>query len=127
MLTATLARPVSTELDKPNEYVPMAAFDVAEPIAAVATVYCEPAKDVTFPAPLVARVIALPPSEVTTVANDPPMEVTVWKTLPTSPVAWLKAEPATDVIDEATEPTSDVIEFTMLPRFCRFSISTWAA
>jgi hypothetical protein len=41
--------------------------------AAVATVYSEPAKDVTFPAPLVARVIASPPLEVTTVANDPPM------------------------------------------------------
>ena len=76
----------------------------AEAAAAVATVYSEPANDVTCPAPLVASVIAWPPLEVTTVANDPPMaietsdqinwattkrflQVTVWKTFPASPVA----------------------------------------
>ena len=45
----------------------------AEAIAAVATVYCEPAKEVTLPAPLVASVMAAPPTEVTTVTADPPI------------------------------------------------------
>lgn len=44
----------------------------AEAISPVATVYCDPAKDVTTPAPLAARVMAWPPAEVTTVAAEPP-------------------------------------------------------
>ena len=50
---------------------------VPEPVASVpasevATVYTEPAKDVTSPAPLVASVIAWPPADVTIVATCPP-------------------------------------------------------
>ena len=40
---------------------------VADATAAVATVYCDPANDVTLPAPDPARVMAWPPTDVTTV------------------------------------------------------------
>jgi len=123
MLATTLARPMSTELVKPKECAPMAAFDVAELRAAVAIVYWEPANDVTFPPAPVARVIAWPPLEVITVASDPPMEVTVENTLPASLVATLKAEPAADVATDTTEPASEVNEFIMLPRFWRSTLA----
>lgn len=42
-------------------------LETSEPTALVATVYSEPAKEVTTPAPLVANVTASPPAEVTTV------------------------------------------------------------
>lgn len=45
------------------------AYTEATPVA---TVYTEPPKEVTAPAPLVASVMAFPPSEVITVTKDPP-------------------------------------------------------
>lgn len=60
----------------PNECAPVAALaleDVKEAAAAVATVYWDPANEVTAPAPEDAKVMALPPSEVTMVAADPPI------------------------------------------------------
>ena len=56
-----------------NEALDLHKCTHAEAAAAVATVYSEPANDVTCPAPLVASVIAWPPLEVITVANDPPI------------------------------------------------------
>lgn len=56
--------------DTENECVPRAALELdvtAAPAALVATVYSEPAKLVTTPAPLVASVMASPPFEVMTV------------------------------------------------------------
>lgn len=50
-----------------------ARLDAPETAAAVATVYCEPAKLVTVPKASVASVIASPPAEVMTVAATPPM------------------------------------------------------
>jgi hypothetical protein len=71
----TLTRPVNTAKETLRASgAPMAAFlEVKEAAAAVATVYSEPAKEVTAPAPLVARVTAWPPADVITVATEPPM------------------------------------------------------
>ena len=66
-LNAT-AKLVRRGADTENECMPSAAFDVAAAAAAqVATVYSDPAKLVTTPAPLVASVMASPPAEVTIV------------------------------------------------------------
>lgn len=72
--TTTVIKPMITDGVKPNEWAPAAAFrlpvtlETTEATAAVATVYSDPANDVTCPPAEPARVIASPPMLVTTVA-----------------------------------------------------------
>jgi hypothetical protein len=76
----TVINNAKTGIVVPSPSIPTPAFDdlildAADSAAAVAIVYSDPANDVTFPAPLVARVIACPPSEVTIVTALPPIAV----------------------------------------------------
>ena len=74
ILANTASRPVRRGVEIESACMPSAALPVpvaAVPAAAVATVYSEPAKLVTTPAPLVASVIAWPPAEVMIVSASP--------------------------------------------------------
>lgn len=77
-------------------------------MAAVATVYSEPANEVTTPAPDSASVIALPPSEVIMVTALPPTEVTSW----TTPAARDSAAAVTCVAIEAASE----VRLSIIPR-----------
>jgi len=75
----TVTRAVSIGA-KLTECILTATFAVLVGLAMM--VYCEPAKEVTTPEPLAARVIAPPPTDVTMLSTAPLTDVTVAKTGP---------------------------------------------